>query len=809
MTSSTVLVDLRCCQFHGDRGISAYAQSLAMELASTSSNHRWLLLQDPRRPLPSRAEELAAHATWCTTAELDTPQAPAINTLLTGCFFLPDHRCGSEYLLPPWLARHQPRRLGIVYDLVPLLFPERYLARDRARRHYLETLGTLRQSDELFAISQATRRDVIRHAAVDPRRIHCIYGDIDHHKRALMAQPATASDVAPRHGLAGPYCVYVGGDDWRKNLENVVRAFALFHRDHPRHQLGIVCKLSGSRIAQLQTLAAEAGLPATAVVCTGFVSDGDLVALVRAAELLVYPSLYEGLGLPVLEAYGCNTPVVGSATSSVAELVLPELACDPNSPASIAAAMDRLVASPTLRDASLDFGRRLLATEIGWERAAAAVMERIESPSRGSAAVARGSAARTQGMPAAIGPRPPVAVVAALPPARTGIAPYTLRHLQSDHWQTTFYDAGAGPRLAAQQGLMPTSRLAPAEVFAAAALRGRHDAVIFVLGNSSHHVKVLDAMMRSRGTAPRRLAYLHEASLDSLFRAWLGPQADRLPEPSPAAPASGWIARSLAAKPGLGRHLRLLIERGELDGLIVNSAACRDLIRGAVGELVDTIPIEVVHLPVDAVATHPAVAQSAASPDEPLRIGSFGLAGDTKRLDALVQAFLLLRRRRAAELLLAGWEARSYCRRTGISSVAGVEVLDAPNDERLFAAMRCVDVAVQLRTPTFGESSGVVHQLLALGTPLVVTNEGSFAELPGDVASFVTADCMPQDLTAAIEIAATRRLSPERHSAIVAAHSSEAFAARIAEILPVASLHRERVLCPSGALSQPEAALVA
>jgi glycosyltransferase involved in cell wall biosynthesis len=64
-------------------------------------------------------------------------------------------------------------------------------------------------------------------------------------------------------------------------------------------------------------------------VFTGFVSDEDLVGLVRHAALLVYPSLYEGLGLPVLEAYACGTPVVGSDTSSIAELVLPELACDP------------------------------------------------------------------------------------------------------------------------------------------------------------------------------------------------------------------------------------------------------------------------------------------------------------------------------------------------------------------------------------------------------------------------------------------------------------------------------------------------
>ena len=784
MTCRTVLIDLRCCQFDGDRGIPAYAQSLALELVRAASPHRWLLLHDPRRPLPARAAELAARAEWCTAADLDAAGAPGIDVLLTGCFFLPHHGCDGEYLQPRWLRRQQPRRLGIVYDLVPLLFPDRYLARDRARRQYQDALGVLRRSDHLFAISQATRRDAIRHAAFDPRRIDCIYGDIDHAKRALMAEPAAATaDVPARHGLTAPYVACVGGGDWRKNLDVAVQAFARFQRDHPGRQLAIICKLQPARIAELRGRAAAAGLPDGALVCTGYVPDGELVGLVRHAEMLVYPSLYEGLGLPVLEAYGCGTPVVGSGSSSVAELVLPELACDPEDPAAIAATMGRLAASPALRKASLAFGQRLLTEELGWGRAAERVLERITSP--GHAGSHRAAASR----PA----RPRVAVIAALPPARTGIAPYTLRHLQGEAWETWFYEAGDGPRVATPAGVRAGNRVLPAEAFPAAALRGRHDAAIFVLGNSPHHAKVLEAMMRSRGTPARRLAYLHEAALDSLFRAWLGPDAERLPDPRPAPSAALWIRRALSAKPALARCLRLLVERGELDGLIVNSAACRDLVVAAVGGPAAAPPIEVVHLPVDDAAAplHDPAHDRAAAGGE-LRIGSFGLAGDTKRLDVLARALVILRRRRPARLLVAGWEARSYCQRTGIDAVAGVEVIDAPDDDALASAMHAVDLAVQLRSPTFGESSGVVNQLLAIGTPLVVSDEGSFSELPADAATFVAADCEPADLAAAIESAAELRIGAARRAAIRAARSPEAFAARIAEILAAGESHRER-----------------
>lgn len=773
MTSRTILVDLRAAQFNGDRGIPAYVQSLTIELVRGRPEHRWLLWHDPRRPLPSRAAELTAYATWCTSDELQG--VPRIDVLVTGCFFLPDHRHAADSLLPEWLKAQRPRRLGIVYDLVPLLFPDRYLDRERARRQYHDCLGVLRQSDHLFAISQATRRDVIRHAAVDPARVHCIYGDIDHAKRALMARSvASTADVPTQYGLTGPYCVCIGGDDWRKNLDGAVRGFAIFHRDHPEHQLAIVCSLSAARITSIHHLADSLGLPEGTIRCTGYVPDEALVPLVQHAALLVYPSRYEGLGLPVLEAHGCGTPVVGSNVSSVAELVIPELACDPENPAAIAEAMIRAVRSPELQGASRLFGKRLLAQEMGWDKAAGAVMASIAEPARTWAL----------STPA----RPRLAVIAALPPARTGTAHLALAHLQSDQWETTFYDANPGPTLTTQDKLLPLSRVLPAEVFPAASIRDHHDAAIFVLGNSSHHAGVLEAMMRSRGCAMRRLAYLHECGLESLFRSWLGDTArsQRLPSPPPAQGGiPDWISRALAAKPTLSHWLGFLAERAELDGVIVNSAACRDLIQATLGSLADRWTIDVAFNPV----VDPAITLSGVKgKDEILRVGSFGLAGDMKRLDLVSDAVTILRRHRPVQLVIAGWEARRYCRRAGIAGKASVEVIESPGDERLREAMRGTDVAVQLRSPTFGESSGVVNQVLALGRPLVVTDAGSFAELPESLATHVSPDCSAAALAEAIERRVSKPIDPSCLTDFIAARSPAAFTARITAILTGVSI---------------------
>ncbi|MCE9630147.1 MAG: glycosyltransferase [Planctomycetia bacterium] len=773
-TPLTILIDLRVAQFNGDRGIPAYSQSLAAELCRAYPAHRWLLLQDERFPPSSRAAELAAHGTWCTAKQVEAEASTRIDALITGCFFLPHHQCGADFLLPPWLRRQQPRRLGIVYDLIPLLFPDRYLAHEQTRRQYENCLGLLRGSDHLFGISRSTCRDTIRHAAIDPGRVHCIYGDIDHRKRELMQLPAGDTAAVPAsHDLVGPYCVFIGGDDWRKNLEGMVRGFAVFHRDHPDHQLAIVCTISADSRARLRRLAAELGLPDRAVVCTGYVTTEDLVGLLRHATMLVYPSLYEGLGLPILEAYGCGVPAVGSATSSVGELLIPELAFDPAEPVSIAATMRRLLAEPGLAARSLAFGRELLAG-LGWSRAAAEVMRHLDdTPQRR--------------------PQPGrLAVVAALPPAQTAIARYTVRHLQPPSWRTDFFDANSGPTVAAPDGLLTTSRVLPVEVLRPALDRGPHSTVIHVLGNSPHHVKVLDALMRSRRAGrARRLAYLHEANLGIPFRRWLGADYHLLPAAEPVANAAAWIRRALTRLPEIGRCLRFLAEYAELDGLIVNSAACRDLVRSAIGSFADRWTIDVALLPVESPTG------LSARPDhgkprgrtvdvQPLRIGSFGITGDGKRLDCVAKSVALLARRRPARLVIAGWRAARYCRRTGIDLLPCVEVHDSPDDDQLLELMRGVDVAVQLREMSHGESSAAAGQLLGLGKQLVVTNEGSFAELPPALTTFVSADCTPSVLAQAIEAASRRDIDDSDLATILAAHSPAAFTARLGEILNAA-----------------------
>jgi glycosyltransferase involved in cell wall biosynthesis len=550
----TILSDLRSAQWNRDRGIAAYAQSLVLQMSRDQPEHRHLFLWDDRLPPPLRFGELAERGEWWLESSLAAGCNSRIDSVLTTCFFLPQFGRGCEYIFPHWLKLHQPHRLGVVYDLIPYLFPEKYFPTPQSRGPYLQSLRLMREYDQLFTISQATRHDTIRHAGVDPARVHCVYGDIDHSKRVLI-EAGSDPGAAARFGLRQPFSLYVGGEDWRKNMDGMVRAFAHFQRHHPDHQLAIVCTLAAERIAELKGLAESLGMRPGAVVCTGYVSDEELIGILRQAEMMVFPSLYEGLGLPVLEAHGCGVPVVGSNTSSVAELVIPELSCDPRKPESIAAAMGRLLSTPALRARSVEYGQKLLGM-LGWKPAAAAVMATLTDRPHPQPAVTRQT----------------LAVVTPALPGSTCSCGRLCAGLESKAWQTDFFAAAFGPRIARSQSLLTGNRLLPVEVLRKAIDVGSYPTVLFVLSNTPASLPVLKALMQSRlGCRSRRIAYLHDEDLTALCEDFLG--------------------TSLTTY--AGNSLRFLVETGALDGVVVESTARRDALRVTLGSAADRLSIEV------------------------------------------------------------------------------------------------------------------------------------------------------------------------------------------------------------------------
>ena len=213
--------------------------------------------------------------------------------------------------------------VATLYDLIPLHQVRGSFSLRRVDDHlgYARYLRLLQRVDRILAISEATKRDAIERLRIPAERITAIPLAVDE-RRFYARSSEEIERVLTRHAVRRPYFLHVGSSDPNKNTDNILRAFSQFCRQRPEHALYIAGKWPIQALEPLRASYAHL-LEASRLRMLDFVPDDDLPALYSGAEALIYPSLLEGFGLPVLEAMCCATPVLTSSTSS-----LPEVAGD-------------------------------------------------------------------------------------------------------------------------------------------------------------------------------------------------------------------------------------------------------------------------------------------------------------------------------------------------------------------------------------------------------------------------------------------------------------------------------------------------
>lgn len=237
-----------------------------------------------------------------------------------------------------------------VHDLAFRLHPE--TAPQSTRWWLAQIERTLKQASRIIAVSESTKRDLLELYGVEAERVtviaHGVDGDVFH-----PSPPEEIERVRRLFGIAGRYLLSLGGIEPRKNLPNLVKAFAQLPADgRPTLVLagGSVEWNPEGRDALRAALSEVPWQVAERVVLTGYVGEQDKVALLSGAEALVYPSLYEGFGLPVLEAMACGTPIVTSDLSALPEVAGDAaLLVDPRDPSAIASAVERVLDEKDLR----------------------------------------------------------------------------------------------------------------------------------------------------------------------------------------------------------------------------------------------------------------------------------------------------------------------------------------------------------------------------------------------------------------------------------------------------------------------------
>ncbi len=248
------------------------------------------------------------------------------------------------------------RHLMVVHDIIPKFFPG-YLNTSRKRMYWKNVERGILHADRIFSVSSRTEKDIIQQLGVFPSKITVNHVDIDPIFKQSINMSQSAK-ILKKYGLSSGYVYHGGGLEMRKNTEGVLVAYrTLLNREQSDRSITTVPPLviSGALMPNLAPLVTdvarrvqELGLTSN-VRLLGFVPQEDLPALYAGASCFLFPSRYEGFGMPILEAMSVGTPVITSKGSALTEVGKDAVRyCDPDDTEDIATVLDALLTQPQL-----------------------------------------------------------------------------------------------------------------------------------------------------------------------------------------------------------------------------------------------------------------------------------------------------------------------------------------------------------------------------------------------------------------------------------------------------------------------------
>jgi glycosyltransferase involved in cell wall biosynthesis len=351
-----------------DYGIGTYVRNVVRHLARLDRESTYFLLCE--RADEAMLRDLAANfvpivessAGYSVAEHVSIPRK--LRRLGADLFHSP------HYVLP--LLGRTPSVVTI-HDCIHLLFPE-YLPNRLAPRYARYMMRKAVQKSALvFTVSEASRRDILHFfPEADPERVRVVPNAIDPSLEEVPSHEEM-DRVRERYQIRGRFVLYAGNIKPHKNLERLIEAFGqLRHRPGFEDMKLLIIGDEVSRYGSLRRAVEAAGVRQD-VRFFGFVPDRTLACLYRLASVFAFPSLYEGFGLPPLEAMACGTPVVTSNVSSLPEVVGDAaLLVDPRDADALADALGRVLSDDALR-ADLVARGHLRVQRFSWERSVAAI----------------------------------------------------------------------------------------------------------------------------------------------------------------------------------------------------------------------------------------------------------------------------------------------------------------------------------------------------------------------------------------------------------------------------------------------------
>ena len=739
--------------FSSHRGIGRYSRNLVTTLLARDPANEYVLYgrdglptdQIPTapnaivrllQPDPAAGETSLTHA----MERLTETNPDGLDVLL----LLNPLEMASGYDLPA-KSLNGLKMVAVVHDLIPLLFPEEYFSREPGRefvRRYFQRLNRLRRYDALLATSEATRRDFVSLLGLSADRAVTIGMASDGQffvPDRTEPMPAKSRSLLHMLGITGPFVYSAGSFEHRKNLWVLIEAFAMLPVElRQAHQLVLNYALSAPDRELVRQYARDQGV-ADQVMMTDRLSDAALRILYQRCAAFVFPSSYEGFGLPILEAMHCGTPVIAGNNSSQFEVVgdagaLFNVADAGELAEQLVRVLDVAGSASRLRERAV-----VRAGRFCWEDVADRALEFLTRPQVPNAAVYLRSGRRRA-------PRRRIALFSPLPPLRSVISDHSARlldELKRRYRIDLYHDSGYVPHIGLRSADFGCydHRLFERNV----KILDYH-ALVYQMGNSPYHGYMYETLLHHPGIVTLHdlgledfhFWYAQQAGVDGSahirreFEAFFGDRADEvLRELAPCASKPGAPPRACTQH---GYHLNGRIFE-QATAVIVHSPWCAEQVRSRFPEHLGKTSV----IPFGAATLDPSAEQRKATrarfeiPQEALIIASIGLLHHAETIAAFA---LLAHAIPEALLLFVGneidnREAQGKVMELGLQN--RVRFLGHyPDDLANLAAIADVGVCLR-RPPTNGETSAALLDLLRLGVPTIVSDVSSFSCYPDSV----------------------------------------------------------------------------
>lgn len=691
---------------HKQRGIGRYLTSLVSSLLSTE------------RLGPIEVDIILPDGSDSDVAELKEKLkgANVFNGLsISHSKFYDFFIVGDFFSKHSWLSlknlKNCKRIVGIVYDLIPLIYAKNYLNHNiKQDLKYAISLELLFFADHLFAISKSTKDDLCKLLEIPGDKITVLTSGFSSDFFVSDQEIVSFNDRKPSVFM-------ISGNDRRKNYENAIKGFLEVKKQKlvpSDTKFFIACKNSEEFNRNVENITKTYSEFSDSVKVLGYIDDEELREYLKTSRITIFPSKYEGLGLPILESFASGTPCISSNLSSCNELNSEEFMFDPYSVEDIAKKISYVYTSNCNWENCLRSGRRIIK-KYNWGKGAVEFVEQLNS--------LKGKTTRSFSY---------LSLFGCFPPMKSGIANVNSELLNNSDKVHAFLDPKDFFAYRFFLNNNKKDRFFSSDLYDFFKFLFRYKAEIFVLGNSHHNLSTLNLAIKNHGD--NAWLYLHEAQqrcLLSPFCKMMNTSVESL---------YSRFYKSASKKTVYG--LLPLIRLTGIKRLIVNNENCKKLVEE---EISSESGVRIIK------AFHPIISYPTIIPPKIVRcgevlIGSFGAPSKVKGTDIIIEAVRLIRETNLpVKLLIAGYGVEQFIRDLDLELKEWIIAVDSPSDMDLLRLEKAVDISIQLRLRPHGESSGVISQLIGLGKT-VITTEGFVEEDLKPLVDEVCSDITPVKL---------------------------------------------------------------